>query len=291
MIIKNLIQNYLYFFIVILLQLQIQIKTQTKTGTETETETVKIIQEQKSQNQKSVKENTKIKSIEENIEFFFDDFSKKDKNLNSKFLKEKKEEEKEPNILLNYFSKQEFKNFIFDIMVILENFQGKKEKENLEFSKKKDKGGEKDKDNESEVEKEKKHKDSLICKSCLSGFKKINWLLQQKFGFTIFQETLAFVCSAATDYYVCRKIIKLYSPEIFDALLDHYFDAEYICTYSKICTNIHYKELNADDYARYLLKDKPQKKTQTPNQNLNSKRLKFVHITDIHFDSFYEEVN
>jgi hypothetical protein len=263
MMIKNFIQNYFNFFIVILLQFLIQIKTQ------------------KNQIVKHVSEKTYIKSIEENIELFFEEIPKKNKNLKFLIEKDQDKENNESNILLNYFSKEELKDFIFDMIVVLDNLQEKKIEENFEYSK--------NKEDENIDNNEKKHKDSLICKSCLSGFKKINWLLHQKYGFTIFQETLALICSAATDYSVCRKIVKLYSPEIFDALLDHYFDAEYICTFSKICSNIHFKELNADDYAIRLLKDKPQKKKQIPN--LNPKKMKFVHITDIHFDRFYQEVN
>ena len=74
------------------------------------------------------------------------------------------------------------------------------------------------------------HTDSFICKTCLWTFTKFHNLLDKKYGMRIFGELLAILCSVATDYQVCRKAINLYSPVVVDSIIEHYLDAEYICT-------------------------------------------------------------
>ena len=106
--IKKFLQNFLYFIVALFLEIQ---KTQSF--------------------QLPLEINSK--SIEENFDLFFEEISKKSQNKNLKFLKEK--ENKETNILTNYFSKEEFKNLFFDLKIILENLEGKKIKENSQNSK------------------------------------------------------------------------------------------------------------------------------------------------------------
>ena len=132
------------------------------------------------------------------------------------------------------------------------------------------------------------HTDSLICKTCLWTFTKFHNLLDKKYGIRILDELLAILCSVATDYQVCRKAIYLYSPVVLDSILEHYLDAEYLCSYKFICKFSHYVELNPDEYARDLLKDKP--KNNVPKINPNASTLKFLHVTDIHTDLEYSQV-
>jgi hypothetical protein len=134
----------------------------------------------------------------------------------------------------------------------------------------------------------KNHTDSRICKSCLWSFSKYHNLLEKKYGLTLFNDFLALFCAIGLDFKICKLAIELYSPTIVDSLIEHYLDAEYICTKSKLCWYSHYNELNPDDYARELLKDKPAKKNDTVDET--APIWKVLHVTDIHTDLLYEEV-
>ena len=133
------------------------------------------------------------------------------------------------------------------------------------------------------------HTDSLICKTCLWTFSKYHNLLEKKYGLTLFNEFLSLVCAIGLDYKICKEAISLYSPTVIDSLIEHYLDAEYICTKTKICKFSHYNELDPDEYAKELLKDKPAKKSQKVDDS--SQILKVLHVTDIHTDLLYDEVN
>ena len=78
----------------------------------------------------------------------------------------------------------------------------------------------------------------------------------------------------------------MWAPTIIDALIEHYFDAEYICTNKLICSFSHFQRLNPDDYARELLKDKPKKALPVIT---NKKILKVLHMSDVHTDLKYQE--
>jgi len=133
------------------------------------------------------------------------------------------------------------------------------------------------------------HTDSFICKTCLWTFSKYHNLLEKKYGLTLFNQLLSLFCAIGLDYKICKEAIDLYSPTVIDSLIEHYLDAEYICTKTKICKFSHYNELDPDDYARDLLKDKPPKKIEQVDPSGPS--LKVLHVTDIHTDLLYEEVN
>lgn len=132
------------------------------------------------------------------------------------------------------------------------------------------------------------HTDTFICKACLWSLTRFHNLLEKKYGLFIFNDLLAVLCSIGLDFKICKAAIDLYSPTIIDSLIEHYLDAEYLCTKSHICKVSHYIELDPDDYARELLKDKPQ--SMKPVIDPNGKTLKILHVTDIHTDLLYLEV-
>jgi hypothetical protein len=140
-----------------------------------------------------------------------------------------------------------------------------------------------------EMNQNKNHTDSYICKACLWSFGKYHNLLEKKYGLTLLNEFLTLFCAVGLDYHVCKQAINLYSPTMVDSLVEHYLDAEYICTKTKLCKNAHYVELNADDYAKEVLRDKPNK-IEAKSDPFSS-TLKVLHVTDIHTDLLYEEVN
>ncbi len=132
------------------------------------------------------------------------------------------------------------------------------------------------------------HTDSFVCKACLYTFNKFHQLMDKKYGLRLFEELLANICSIGLDYNVCKSAIDLYAPVVVDSLIEHYIDAEYICTNRLICKFDHYVELNPEDYARRLLEDKPANKL--PEIDKLAPTLKVLHVTDIHTDLKYEEV-
>lgn len=133
------------------------------------------------------------------------------------------------------------------------------------------------------------HKDGAICRSCLWTFTKLHNFLKARHGISIITEFLALICTSTTDYHVCRKIIGLYEPVVTDALLEHYLNAEYICSHRLICENSHFNYLSPDDYARDLLKDKPEVDPIEPD--FLAPKWKVLHVTDIHTDLLYSEVS
>jgi hypothetical protein len=143
------------------------------------------------------------------------------------------------------------------------------------------------------------HTDSFICKSCLYTFNKFHIFLKKKYGFIIIEEVLAALCSLNLKHYICQKIIKLYAPTVVDSLIDHYFNPEYICTNRLICKFNHFIKLNPDDYARELLKDKPKQLNDNDKSNKQNNLIhdpsapkwKVLHVSDIHTDLEYSEVN
>jgi hypothetical protein len=134
----------------------------------------------------------------------------------------------------------------------------------------------------------KDHNDTFICKACLWTFTKFHNFLEKKYGLFILNDFLALLCSIKLDYNICKAAIYLYSPTIIDSLIEHYLDAEVICTKTHICKNAHFIELNSDDYARELLKDKPKKGNLVLKESNSS--IKILHVTDIHTDLLYKEV-
>lgn len=95
------------------------------------------------------------------------------------------------------------------------------------------------------------------------------------------------LCSIGLEFKVCQGTIAEFGPNVYNSLLDHYFSAEAMCTLFWMCPN-HFVELNADDYARELLKDKPNK--VNPKIDSNAKIWKILHVTDIHTDPSYAQV-
>jgi hypothetical protein len=133
------------------------------------------------------------------------------------------------------------------------------------------------------------HTDSFICKTCLYTFTKFHNFLDKKYGLRVLNEFMALLCSVVVDHSVCKKIINLYAPIVIDSFVEHYLDAEYICSNKLICKFQHYQELEADDYAKKVLADKPD--YIKPELDESTPTFKILHVTDIHTDLLYEEVN
>jgi len=83
---------------------------------------------------------------------------------------------------------------------------------------------------------------------------------------------------------VCLDIVPLYFDKIWDSIVKHYFDSEFICTLLMVCKN-HYQVLSADDFAKKMLANKPEKKAP---EFTSKKKLKMLHLTDMHVDLNYK---
>jgi hypothetical protein len=104
------------------------------------------------------------------------------------------------------------------------------------------------------------------------------------------------------DDNVCRKVKDLFADEMIKGVIARKLNPNYICTsVIPICQKgKYYTELNADDYAREILKDLPlnknnsdidkQQSDRTKNSTINNKNIKILHLTDVHIDLEYEEV-
>lgn len=258
--------------------------------------------------------------LEENFESFYTHLTEKANKIASEplgFLSDKEaQQSKSPfssffdsNIVDDLFysvSKSEIKELVYNLKIILSKFDifmpafsDHKDEGSINFNKKNLKpekqASESDKNTYRPVTFSDfpepipgNHTDSVICKACLWSFTKFHQFLHKKYGLTLLNEVLALLCASTVEYSVCRKAIYLYSPQVYDSILEHYLDAEFICTKTHLCKVAHYIELNVDDYAKKVLEDKPQNKPAIPNEK--APKLKFLHVTDIHTDLLYKEV-
>ena len=131
------------------------------------------------------------------------------------------------------------------------------------------------------------HHDNIICKSCLFTYNSIYKFLSKKYGFKVLLEIITLLCSIGLDHEVCKGTINVYAPVLYDSLLDHYLTGNYICTLLHVCKNEHFIKLNADDYAKNILSDKPSK--TRPDIDPTSPTWKVLQLADLHTDLRYVE--
>jgi sphingomyelin phosphodiesterase len=134
----------------------------------------------------------------------------------------------------------------------------------------------------------KDHKDSLLCKSCLWFYGHMHTFLMKKYGVKATFYLLTLLCSLGMDRKVCNEYLNLYGPVIYESLVDHYLNGEYVCSISKICMQEHFIRLSADEYAKELLKDKPLNIT-TPLIDTQAPTWKVLQVADLHVDYLYKE--
>jgi len=133
------------------------------------------------------------------------------------------------------------------------------------------------------------HTDSFVCKACLWSFNHVHDIISKYYGKIGLFEFADFICHnfMKMTKEACHGYIFDYGPVILDSLIEHYLTGEYICTFIHLCKNDHFVYLDADEYARNLLKDKPLNlKIPKINKNLG-KLWKAVHVSDIHTDLKY----
>lgn len=128
--------------------------------------------------------------------------------------------------------------------------------------------------------------DTFLCKPCHYVMYNFDSFARKKLGFKVLKSILALGCSMFMNKEVCFDSINRYGDIVYDSILDHYLDSEFICSLIFVCKN-HYVPLNSEDYAREVLKDKP-KVIDEPSFPSNS-TLKILHLSDMHIDVYYKE--
>lgn len=146
------------------------------------------------------------------------------------------------------------------------------------------------KENEKYIAMRNNHTDSLICKACLWTFNHVYDTIHKYYGKIGLFQLLTFICDKliGMTHTTCYGYINSYGPVIFDSLIDHYLTGEYICTVTHACKDDHFIVLDADDYARKLLADKPVNISR-PQIDETAETWKVLHVTDIHTDTKYVE--
>lgn len=134
---------------------------------------------------------------------------------------------------------------------------------------------------ETNAELEKTHR--LLCGPCHYVMNKVHFIAKKKIGLGLLKFLVIEACSLFTGRSVCKGAIDMYADVVVDALIDHYVDAELVCTQLRVCKK-HYTKLRADDYAKEVLKNKPE--TEQPTFP-SSRKLKILHISDTHIDPEY----
>jgi sphingomyelin phosphodiesterase len=81
--------------------------------------------------------------------------------------------------------------------------------------------------------------------------------------------------------------VKEMAPSITESVVARYIDAEEICPLVKMCPPV-YERLNAEDYIREVIKDKPAD-SEWPEVKEGGKTIKIIHMSDLHFDLKYQE--
>lgn len=134
----------------------------------------------------------------------------------------------------------------------------------------------------------KNHTDSIVCKSCLWSFNHIHDVIYKYYGKIGLFELANFICNNFIHMtkQACHGYVFDYGPIIADSLIEHYLTGEFICTTMRLCKNDHFVILDADEYAKDLLKDKPVD-FLIPKIEKSQNAWKVLHVSDIHTDLKY----
>lgn len=140
-----------------------------------------------------------------------------------------------------------------------------------------------------EVENQSNKPDSYMCKSCVYTFNTLNFIVKEFYKSTSIINILQKICVKIVKFEkeTCDIYLNGYSPVIVDSLIDSHFTGDRLCSNKYFCKNLHFEYLNPDDYAKKILADKP--KFQPWRKSSNEKRMKILHLTDMHTDLDYTE--
>lgn len=126
--------------------------------------------------------------------------------------------------------------------------------------------------------------DFLACEACKLTVKKLADLVDEPNLITTAEELITDACALKQDREVCKGAITEMGTIVVESLADHYLDPEFACVKLDICKSPKYRVENLTEWQETILADKP----DLPRPQINStERIKFAHITDLHFDLEY----
>ena len=125
---------------------------------------------------------------------------------------------------------------------------------------------------------------NLFCAPCQFVFKNYHNFLENSKMFKKFILFIArIICNQIVDKLVCHNIIDWYGHILIEAVLNHYIEPNYICSNLHFCKNS-FKYLSANEFAKEILNDNIKQNIKFSN---NERKLKILHLTDVHTDSEY----
>ena len=124
------------------------------------------------------------------------------------------------------------------------------------------------------------------CNFCKNTITSIREYIVNKHGFQGFYKFVTNICSHFLDADVCSSAVAGYAPIFVENLVEDFLDEVHFCAKINLCAD-DAEYLNADDYARELLKDKPSKTKEAINKS--APVMKMLQLTDPHFDLYYKQ--
>jgi len=124
------------------------------------------------------------------------------------------------------------------------------------------------------------------CPLCQTIIKQIRELIIKKYGYEGLLKFFISLCNLALDADFCENAIRGYGPVFFDSLSKLIINEKKLCQIINLCESKQ-KKINVDEYAKNLLKNKPDKKKEKlPKEG---KTIKMLQLTDVHLDLLYKE--
>lgn len=123
-----------------------------------------------------------------------------------------------------------------------------------------------------------------FCKSSIKTFKYIPWA---RITVKMLRLLLSIPCSFALDRNICLSAIDRYGEAVASSLIDKTIDEKIICSKMKLCKEMQYEYYPHTEYAKYILKDKPNKNQE--NIDKTAETWTIIQFTDIHYDPHYKE--
>ena len=130
----------------------------------------------------------------------------------------------------------------------------------------------------------------IKCDVCSFAVDVLKNYLLQKHGIEKFYALVKDICHyTKLDNKVCDGAIDHYGDIVVESFLKRFLNGDYICTLFKLCSDTTEYD-TIDDYARRILKDKPETKDrEVIPKKADEEYYKVVQVSDIHLDMEYKE--
>jgi len=131
--------------------------------------------------------------------------------------------------------------------------------------------------------------ENIFCTACLKAMSNIQSFVKN-YGWWAIEKIGVEICmlTQGLEEKYCSGYGNNYGHPLYNSLSYHYLDSNRVCSTLFVC-NSNYETLDADEYAKNVLKDKPIN-IVSPIPNKNDEEWKVLHVSDTHTDILYEEV-